>query len=133
MYSDYAGSASAHACWGLHGIHGIACLHTALADITVQGCQQRWRLRREAFGHVMDRSMALVHYLAQSGPQAVHNIDNLMLRESMDVIGVPAHACTCLHLQLCLAWLLGGRSCDTVTCSATIRQKKSTSMLYATQ
>ena len=44
---------------------------------------------REAFDHVVDRSMALVNHLGQGGPLAVHNIDNLMLRESMDVIGVP--------------------------------------------
>ena len=50
---------------------------------------------REAFGHVVDRSMALVNHLGQGGPLAVHNIDNLMLRESMDVIGAPALACTC--------------------------------------
>lgn len=49
-------------------------------------------MHREAFGHVVDRSMALVNFLAQGGPQAVHNIDNLMLRESMDVIGMPALA-----------------------------------------
>ena len=31
--------------------------------------------------------MALVQYLKEGGPERVHNIDNLLLRESMDVIG----------------------------------------------
>ncbi len=46
--------------------------------------------------------MSLVKYLKESGSQKVHNVDNLLLRESMDVIGaaqnqlalfalVPAH------------------------------------------
>ena len=33
--------------------------------------------------------MALVDYLKEGGPKKVHNIDNLLLRESMDVIGEP--------------------------------------------
>ena len=31
--------------------------------------------------------MALVDYLKEGGPNKVHNVDNLLLRESMDVIG----------------------------------------------
>ena len=48
---------------------------------------------RDAFDHVVDRSLALVAFLKAQGPAAVHNMDNLLLRESMDVIGVPS----CLH------------------------------------
>ena len=33
--------------------------------------------------------MALVDYLKEGGPKKVHNVDNLLLRESMDVIGAP--------------------------------------------
>ncbi len=47
-------------------------------------------VRRDAFGHVLECSMALVQYLREGGPERVHNIDNLLLRESMDVIGVPS-------------------------------------------
>ena len=43
--------------------------------------------------------MALVSYLAHGGPDAVHNIDNLMLRESMDVIGM---LCNLLHQRFSL-------------------------------
>ena len=43
---------------------------------------------RDAFDHVVDRSLALVAFLKAQGPAAVHNMDNLLLRESMDVIGV---------------------------------------------
>ncbi len=42
---------------------------------------------RDAFGHVLECAAALVDYLKVSGPERVHNIDNLLLRESMDVIG----------------------------------------------
>lgn len=50
-----------------------------------------WRCRG-AFEHVVDRSMSLVEYLKAQGPAAVHNMDNLLLRESMDVIGEPSRA-----------------------------------------
>ena len=42
---------------------------------------------RVALGHIVDRSLALAEYLREGGPEAVHNMDNLLLRESMDVIG----------------------------------------------
>jgi hypothetical protein len=45
---------------------------------------------RGAFEHVLDRSLALVEYLKAQGAAAVHNMDNLLLRESMDVIGKPS-------------------------------------------
>ena len=31
--------------------------------------------------------MALVDYLSERGPKTMHNMDTLLLRESMDVIG----------------------------------------------
>ncbi len=37
--------------------------------------------------------MALVDYLKEGGSQKVHNVDNLLLRESMDVIGARSHSC----------------------------------------
>jgi hypothetical protein len=37
--------------------------------------------------HVLNRSQALVEHLREGGPGKVHNMDNLLLRESMDVIG----------------------------------------------
>ncbi len=43
---------------------------------------------RCALGHIIDRSMALVEYLRERGPKTVHNMDTLLLRESMDVIGM---------------------------------------------
>ena len=42
---------------------------------------------RFALGHIIDRSLALVEYLREKGPKTVHNMDTLLLRESMDVIG----------------------------------------------
>ena len=50
------------------------------------------RAGRVALGHIVDRSLALVEYLRESGPSQVHNMDALLLRESMDVIGV--HLCS---------------------------------------
>ena len=36
---------------------------------------------------MLEASRILVEYLRESGPKKVHNVDNLLLRESMDVIG----------------------------------------------
>ena len=51
---------------------------------------------REAFDHVVDRSLALVAFLKAQGPAAVHNMDNLLLMESMDVIGMSLGLCLTL-------------------------------------
>lgn len=52
---------------------------------------------RYALGHIIDRSLALVEYLRKKGPKAVHNMDTLLLRESMDVIGeTPLFQSSCL-------------------------------------
>lgn len=40
--------------------------------------------------------MALVDYLKEAGPDKVHNVDNLLLRESMDVIGAQLPCCPLL-------------------------------------
>lgn len=40
-----------------------------------------------ALAHIIDRSLVLVEYLREKGPKTVHNMDTLLLRESMDVIG----------------------------------------------
>ncbi|KAK9827618.1 hypothetical protein WJX81_006830 [Elliptochloris bilobata] len=42
---------------------------------------------RHAFKHIVERSGVLTGILAKSGPARVMNMDNLLLRESMDVIG----------------------------------------------
>jgi len=44
-------------------------------------------LARFALAHVVEMSKQLVAYLSDCGPHKVHNVDNLLLRESMDVIG----------------------------------------------
>ena len=44
-------------------------------------------LCRDAFDQVVDRTLALVHFLKVQGATSTHNMDNLLLRESMDVIG----------------------------------------------
>jgi len=44
---------------------------------------------REALRLVVDRANQLVEYLKDNGSQEPQNIDKLLLRESMDVIGVP--------------------------------------------
>jgi hypothetical protein len=43
--------------------------------------------RRHAFKHIVERSGVLTTILGRAGPGAVMNMDNLLLRESMDVIG----------------------------------------------
>ncbi|CAL5224557.1 g7259 [Coccomyxa viridis] len=42
---------------------------------------------RLALSHIVERTLALAGYLAESGEKKTHNVDNLLLRESMDVIG----------------------------------------------
>ncbi len=39
----------------------------------------------------MERTLALAGYLAEGGAKKTHNVDNLLLRESMDVIGESSH------------------------------------------
>ena len=48
---------------------------------------RRVHARRHAFKHIVERSGVLTSILGKSGPAAVMNMDNLLLRESMDVIG----------------------------------------------
>ena len=48
---------------------------------------RRARARRHAFKHIVERSSVLTNILGKSGPGRVMNMDNLLLRESMDVIG----------------------------------------------
>ena len=38
----------------------------------------------------MERTLVLVNFLKVQGATATHNMDNLLLRESMDVIGAQA-------------------------------------------
>ena len=45
---------------------------------------------------MVDRSLALVAFLKAQGPAAVHNMDNLLLMESMDVIGASHSLCITL-------------------------------------
>ncbi len=40
----------------------------------------------------MERTLALGDYLSEGGSKRTHNVDNLLLRESMDVIGESAHS-----------------------------------------
>ena len=42
---------------------------------------------RVAFGQVVGRCKELMEYIAQQGPSAVLDVDDLLLREAMDVIG----------------------------------------------
>ena len=49
--------------------------------------QQLVPLCRDAFDQVVERTLALVYFLKAQGTTATHNMDNLLLRESMDVIG----------------------------------------------
>ena len=58
----------------------------------------------------MERTLALAGYLAESGEKKTHNVDNLLLRESMDVIGEKTRlsdsslpwSCTCCSMRLSL-------------------------------
>lgn len=43
--------------------------------------------RRAAFQEVRERSQQLVAILLEAGPARTHNVDELLLKESMDVIG----------------------------------------------
>ena len=47
-------------------------------------------LCRDALDQVVERTLALVGFLKAQGATATHNMDNLLLRESMDVIGEQA-------------------------------------------
>ena len=46
-----------------------------------------------AFGHVVGRCRELMQYMEEQGPSAVLDVDDLLLRESMDVIGVSLCHC----------------------------------------
>ena len=61
-----------------HGTHGTHTAHTRAT---------RTRARSNAFEHVVDRCGLLVQYFKAHGSEAVHNVDALLLMESMDVIG----------------------------------------------
>ncbi len=50
------------------------------------GPTERGGARRHAFKHIVERSSVLTTILGRAGPAAVMNMDNLLLRESMDVI-----------------------------------------------
>lgn len=52
--------------------------------------------------HVVERSEKLVAILAAHGPGRPINVDNLLLRESMDVIGAPLHAGSCTSASILL-------------------------------
>ena len=51
---------------------------------------------RVAFGHVVGRCQELMEYIALQGPSAVLDVDDLLLREAMDVIGTRQGMC--LHV-----------------------------------
>ena len=44
---------------------------------------------RLALAHIVERTLALADYLSEGGAVKSFNVDNLLLRESMDVIGAP--------------------------------------------
>ena len=46
-------------------------------------------LSRVALDHVVEHSMVLVEHLNRLGPDAVVDMENLLLQEAMDVIGAP--------------------------------------------
>ena len=48
---------------------------------------------RLALAHIVERTLALADYLSEGGATKAHNVDNLLLRESMDVIGALATSC----------------------------------------
>jgi hypothetical protein len=47
---------------------------------------------RLAFCHVADRCKALIRFMAECGPSAALDMDDLLLREAMDVIGERLHS-----------------------------------------
>lgn len=57
------------------------------------------KLCRAAFGDVVGRCHELMRYIAEQGPSAVLDVDDLLLRESMDVIGESQSLCS-VHLPL---------------------------------
>ena len=52
--------------------------------------------------HVVERSEKLVAILAAHGPGRPINVDNLLLRESMDVIGAHLRAGSCTLASILL-------------------------------
>ena len=51
------------------------------------GCDTHCVPCRLAFAHVADRCKVLMQYIEQQGPEAVLDMDELLLREAMDVMG----------------------------------------------
>ena len=49
-------------------------------------------VHRQAFGHMVRSCTALGDFMAESGPSAALDVDELLLRAAMDVIGAPLTA-----------------------------------------
>ena len=49
-------------------------------------------MRRQAFGHMVRSCNALGDFMAARGPSAALDMDELLLRAAMDVIGAPPTA-----------------------------------------
>ena len=49
-------------------------------------------MRRQAFGHMVQSCTALGDFMVARGPSAAHDMDELLLRAAMDVIGAPPAA-----------------------------------------
>lgn len=56
----------------------------------------------EAFREVRERSQQLVAILLEAGAGRVHNMDEYLLKESMDVIGAATLCCSVFCLAACL-------------------------------
>ena len=64
---------------------------------------ERFPACRLALAHIVERTLALSDYLSEGGAVKSFNVDNLLLRESMDVIGGPS--CPCHWSPACsLSW-----------------------------
>jgi len=74
-----------------------------------------------ALAHIIDRSLVLVGYLREKGPKTVHNMDTLLLRESMDVIGKTIQQCKVLIIRVGLAEHQMQKSCFITWVSLSIR------------
>ena len=76
-------------------------------------------LCRDALDQVVERTLALVGFLKAQGATATHNMDNLLLRESMDVIGAQALPMSRrrLHVKCAEEQYLGGNHWHPIPCS----------------
>ena len=79
-------------CIALLAVHSLDASQELLGFIQPVGYKDPGELRRQAFGHMVRSCTALGDFMAARGPSAALDMDELLLRAAMNVIGAPPTA-----------------------------------------